>query len=398
MSLHRNGLVIDTNDETCHIDWQLDSGCNYSSNPATKWILSKMPTKTNDKTSAIFPFQDCINFSIDCKIEDLESKINTIKRFSNFSFTQKDFEEAKRKALEELDNSQAGYDDDLDEFSFGLKYSENTEFIKSQIEKMTLEDLINDFNNMVINSQSKIIVKGPVSSNPDLMNDIANYFDTMDFKFKPNTPSQPQNIKYDYDCMVRVDNTSQNTILEQYTFPLSGNVKDKYIFNLLAEVLSKKNFNSIREEQGLAYYSGADIQERNMVGCISLSTDSSCNNKDDASKILNSYKANIAEILNGKITQEELILAKNKIKGSIAGMFENNENINIYLMAGFDHEVELENISQINKIIDSITIEDIQKASNYVFKNKPRYFMNVTDKTLNDNEALFATLGKIEKR
>lgn len=390
-------IFVDSDDDECKIRWKLDSAMNYSSNPATKLLLSELPNKSNDSLRAIFVMQDEINFITDCKANELESTINRMKRFSNFTFTQKDFEKAKEKALENLETQQATYDDDLDEFSYGKKYAQNVEFLKSQIERMTLEDLINDFNNMILNSQSVILVQAPISKNPQLMNEIASHFDSPNFKFQVNESKTPQ-IPNNPQVMIRLDNASQNTILKQYSFPVSGNIKDKYVFKLLAEILAKKNFNLIREQQGLAYYSGANFEYKNYIGCINLTTDSSCKNEDDARKILDSYNANVSEMLHGQINKEEIILAKNQLKGNIASYFEDESKTAFCLMNEFDNIGELENISEINKIIDSITFEDIQKASKYVFSNKPKYFIDVTDDTLKQNEELFNSLGEVEKR
>lgn len=391
-------IIVDSCDDKCEINWKLDSGSNYSSNPATKLILKNMPNKNLAKTHAIFPFQDCIDFSANCEVDEIETKINTMKRFSNLSFTQKDFEEAKRKALEDLELQEVRYEDDLDEFLFGQKYTYNIEFLKLQIEKMTLQDLINDFNGMIANSHSTILVKAPIAKNPALMNEFANNFDSFDFKFQTLNPIKKSTPSYDYDCMLRIDNASQNTILEHYYFPISGNIKDKYTFELLAQILAKKNFDLIREKDGLAYYSGAQYESKGYGGNIYLATDLNCTNSNNVKKTLDAYKYNISEIKSKNITQEEIIFAKNKLKGTITEQFTRSDLFDFCIMNNFNHVAELENISQISSVIDSITIEDIQNAANYVFNNKPRYFINATEQALKVNQELFNSFGKTEKR
>ena len=58
----------------------------------------------------------------------------------------------------------------------------------------------------------------------------------------------------------------------------------------------------------------------------------------------------------------------------------------------------LEILSQIEKIIDEIIIEDIRQYANYAFKANPKYIISAKSKVIEENNDFINSLGKIEKR
>ena len=134
------------------------------------------------------------------------------------------------------------------------------------------------------------------------------------------------------------------------------------------------------------------------IGNISFETDSSCSNKGDIAKILESYNSNVSKVLNGQITDDELTFAKNKLKGSVISVFETDENTVPWLLCSGEKQGTIESIDKIKDIIDSITIEDLQRAANYAFKSKPRYFSSLTQQTYDANKEYLQNLGEPELR
>ncbi|MBQ4646248.1 MAG: insulinase family protein [Candidatus Gastranaerophilales bacterium] len=391
-------IFLDSPSDECRIHWGVDASTRISSNPALAYILYFLPSNNIGSTDGIIFDVDSVKFLQECKEEELEEKINFMKRFSNLSFTQKDLEKAKERVLKELQYSQVDLQDDFKEFLYGRKYTKDLDFIAQEVSKMTLEEVVEGFNEIVSNSNSTIIVQAPISKNPALMNKIANLFDSTGFSFKKGTDASFYKNENPIECLIRVDNTNQNELSKVYDIPLSGNIKDVYAFRLLAEVLSSKNFDLIREKEGLAYSSCSYLKQNGHLGSIVLSTNASCNNKGDAKKIFDSYDYNISEILSGNISQEEFQIAKNKIKGFIISKFSDNESLSISGMANSLTQSNFDNVDKIAQVIDSLTIQDIQQAAQFVFSKKPRYFINTTQKTYDENSQLFESLGKVEKR
>ena len=122
-------------------------------------------------------------------------------------------------------------------------------------------------------------------------------------------------------------------------------------------------------------------------------------NKGDINKIYNGYKKGINEVLSFNINDDELLLAKNKLKGGIASQFEDKtETLDYYLHEKCLNPTGIESLTQQKDIIDSITIEDIKKAANYIFANKPKYIISAKQNVIDENTEYINTLGKIEKR
>ena len=93
------------------------------------------------------------------------------------------------------------------------------------------------------------------------------------------------------------------------------------------------------------------------------------------------------------------MIAKNKLKGELRSYFEeDNEVMSAFLLDKMHVPFGLESLSSLITIIDSITINDIQKYSKYVFNDKPKYAIIANSKVANDNAEFFNNLGIVEKR
>ncbi|MBR3605190.1 MAG: hypothetical protein IKL52_04090 [Candidatus Gastranaerophilales bacterium] len=150
---------------------------------------------------------------------------------------------------------------------------------------------------------------------------------------------------------------------------------------------------------GLAYYSGASYEQKANQGMIILNTEASCNNKGDLDKIFTQYGKNIAETMNGQITSDELVFAKNKIKGYLKSCFDDKSDKMFEKLhsCAFDANI-VNSLANIDEILDSITIQDIQNAANYVFNNNSQKIIIAKQTLLDENADYIKTLGSVEKR
>lgn len=394
-------ILLDSQDDKCEINWRLYNSDNFSSNPALKYLLINMHDSFSFDGDTDYRNQDSIEISGNFELDKLQDEINSLKFFNNIRLTQKDFEEAKEEALKDIESITNSHFSLFEEMVCGKKYNKDVETLKKELEKLTLNDVVNQLNNMILNSSSTIVVKAPISKNPSLMNLIANSFDSSGFNFKPfdsyQTPKQRDTLNC--DCLIKTDEVNQNSISQVFQFKTSGNLKDDTTFKLLAKILGNKNFNQIREKDGLAYSTKVEYIDTYGIGAFYLNTESSCSNKGDIETIFNGYKKGIDEALKGDITQDELTFAKNKLKGEMIAYFtQGNYDLNYYLHDLALIPAGLESLAQLEKIIDEITIEDIKNYATYAFKNKAKCLISAKSQVINDNNDYFNTLGVIEKR
>ncbi|MBR3605850.1 MAG: insulinase family protein, partial [Candidatus Gastranaerophilales bacterium] len=166
-----NVFFVNSADDNCRIDWRLTSENSYSSNPASKYILNYF-SAIKLFNAALYAEQDQIDNIIDCELEDLENDILKIKSFSHLELTQKNLDDAKKEAIKTIDEMSVSAFEVFCQSIFGSKYTITKEQLKAQVEKLTLNDLVNDLNNMILNSKSSYVVKAPIVNNPSLMNEI----------------------------------------------------------------------------------------------------------------------------------------------------------------------------------------------------------------------------------
>lgn len=277
-----------------------------------------------------------------------------------------------KNALKDIEGINPDFYDLFQETILGKQYCKDVEFLKQELEKLTINDVINELNNMILNSTSSILIEAPIEENPALINTIANYLDSSNFAFKPINSNAKRMLNNSiYDCIIKTDDDLQNTIAQIYQFNTNGNFEDDILLTLLSIILRNKNHNQIREKDRLAYYTGANFETFNNIGTIYLRTDSSCKNKSDIQKIQQDYNKNIAQLLNGEISQEELLFAKNQLKGLL---FESAQ-LGPYFHLILRMPNALNSLSKIEKMIDEINIKNIRAAANYAFKDKPKHII-----------------------
>ena len=284
-------------------------------------------------------------------------------------------------------------DDKFNEFLIGQDGFGDKDTIKEGIKNLTLSECLNSFKQAILNSKSMLYITGPIVNDINALNKVANYMDTPGFKFVPQG-ALTRIQKPLKSSKIVIDNAYENRFDKIYDFPISGNVKDDYCFHVLASVLSQKNKNLIREQYGLSYSSGATYipTQTNNSGHISLEAETACNSQQEIEQVFNAYDKNVSEVLRGNISETELLIAKNKVKGMIA---QNFQSLNAS-MATFIEDVvvtgKTESYNYANSMVDSIKIEDIIKAANHVFASKPRYFANVKQNVYDNYQEFLNTL------
>jgi len=147
---------------------------------------------------------------------------------------------------------------------------------------------------------------------------------------------------------------------------------DKYPLAVLSSVLgggmSSRLFSEVREKRGLAYYVRASSDEYTDVGSMVVSAGIDPKRIDEAIGVILSE---LIDLRDGKkkITKEELVIAKEYMKGHLVLELEDSRSVAIYYATQEVLEKEIKNPDELLKKIDAVTEKDIMRVAKKYLKN-----------------------------
>ncbi len=271
------------------------------------------------------------------------------------------------------------------------------EEILQNIDSITVDDVKNLYNDIMTNSSATVAVSAPMG-NKTVTDAVLSSFAKM--------PAVKQNIPQVYDLHKPINKSkvitkeaphSQAYITQAYSFKDNGNLKDFVTFKLMNGILSNGDetglFNNLREKEKLAYSVWSDYERdgnNGYISCIIMTTtdnpDTGEHTYDNVQKSINGFTRQINKMKNGEFTNKELEVAKKEFKDQLKTHTYGQANSNQAISDGMNNPYGIDFINDQYNIIDSITKEDIQKAANYIFNNKPIYSLVASKDTLNANK------------
>ena len=267
-----------------------------------------------------------------------------------------------------------------------------------QLSKVTFEDVIQLYRNILANGEGQVTVTGPFSKHPELkqaiLNNTACYY-----------PVQPKNLELNktYEPIQRAEihtvetNRNQAEVIEGFKYKISGNAKDSVCLQILNNVLggstSSRLFSDLRETRHLAYNVYSETDSIDNQGIITLYIKTTTNNTETGAKTLsniqksiNGFNENIRRISSEKISPEELESAKKALKHRMLNGLESSDDKNSILASNMRKPYGAHYLNEKFAIIDSITEEDILNTAKNVFKGKPIYSISGTKEALDANK------------
>ncbi|PID67328.1 MAG: peptidase M16 [Fusobacteriales bacterium] len=149
---------------------------------------------------------------------------------------------------------------------------------------------------------------------------------------------------------------------------ISNNSPMKYpvaiISNILAEGMSSRLFQKIREERGLAYSVYSYLTRFKNCGLLTVYAGTT---EESYSEVIEIIKKEFEDIKNNGILEKELQKAKNKYESAIVFGLENSGSRMNRLASSYLNFEKIHSIEDIKKEINAVTLEDIKKAAAYVF-------------------------------
>lgn len=329
--------------------------------------------------------------------QKLNEAVKKLKHQTNIVFTQEKFKEAKEKVLKDYEYQKESLDSAIMTDLYGEKYCENPDFLKKQLDELTLNDVIEFYNDLMTKSSSKIVVKTNSSLNTDELNNLASELNNPFIKYKKVSSRNGKLYGGDIKkkCYIKQSEAGENVFNKIFHFKLNSNPKDEMVFKLLANIMNNAAYDEIREKQGIAYFSGAVFRQNEDVGEIKLFTEASCKDNSDIKKIYDFYE-NIKSTINQTITQDKLLIAKNQLKGDLMKLYGDPENAELFIEEAMK-PLGIYSLQNNFSLIDEINLNDIRKALNYIHNSTPYYSIEAQSSIINQNKDYFKTLGEIKE-
>lgn len=272
------------------------------------------------------------------------------------------------------------------------------------LDKITLNDVLNFYKEILEKSQGTVVVSAPFFKHPELKQEIFNSLGAYStVQPKDISLEKTYNPINETKVFTEVNRKNQAEIVQNYTFKQNGNLKDRVTLNILNEILggssSSRLFSDLRETRHLAYHVSSMIDYFDDMGVMELYIKTTTENLEtgeksyeNVQKAIDGFNENIEKLKTQKVSAEELESAKKSIKTSLLSALETNRGKTSMIKAGSRSFYGVDMVNKILATIDTITAEDILNSANYVFKDKPIYSLTATQGTLEANKEYLENL------
>lgn len=146
-------------------------------------------------------------------------------------------------------------------------------------------------------------------------------------------------------------------------FPLGH--PDRFTMAVLANILggnsSSRLFMEVREKRGLAYYVAAGTDEYHDTGVLAIGAGLGLDKIEEAIKVI------LGEIKDIRVTDEELVRAKNYFKGRMVLQLEDTFRVASYYTSQELLENKIETPDEVLAKVDKVLAEDVQRVAKDIF-------------------------------
>ncbi len=314
---------------------------------------------------------DYLRFRFVALNEDFElalSMLEDIIKNSTFEEFEKERGKLKGELLAELDSAKVKVSDLFTKTIYKNHFYGNSYTrILEEIDKVSFEDIVSSYKKIVENSVKTIAIAGDIDS--EYAEKILNkHF--ADISASVNLISQinaPEKVNKEYVELIKED-AQQAQIIQGWRVP-SINSEDYpklMLLNIIlgASGLSSRLFLELREKKGLAYTvrTSYEVYSKSSVFTIYIGTEPS-----NIQTSINGFNEEIFKIKNVKVSDEELLNAKNNLIGKQQFITEtNSQQANLmayYSISGFPYSYQKDIIEKIK----SVTSEDLIECANKYF-------------------------------
>ena len=303
---------------------------DYGSKNLSKEKLSEITDINNIK---INPDVDVDNIIVrsSCQNANIAQTIGLIREILfNPDLSQEKFNKAKeRLRIELLSRPKDASSRAIEELYPDHPYGHSPRKVLEDLDKITLQDVVDFYNNIMQNAQARVVVTGPVSGSKNSPDARRNLVDSLQSnmpifnRFSYIMPSWAPDLA-DTKVITEVDDRDQAHIVQMFKITPTGNIKDEATIKLLNQILGGSGearlFQDLREKKKLAYTVGSHYFTNGLSGELVLHiktttrTESGKQLNDNLPKSIEGFKEHINALVATPVRQEELEAAKLALK------------------------------------------------------------------------------------
>ena len=272
--------------------------------------------------------QDYLRFRLLCLNEDFPKALELLEDIiKNSTFVEFDKERTKMNGelVAELDSARLKVSDAFVKTIYeGHYYGHTYTNILNSLDKISKDDVINSYKNILSNGKKVIAVVGSIEEN-DVINALENHFGDLPNNEKGerdytapilNTPKRTEVIKED---------AQQAQILKGWIIPTykEEDYPVMLVINTIlgASGLSSRLFRELREKKGLAYTVRTSCEVKALAAIFSIYIATEPSNIETC---LNGFTEEVDKLKKELVSEEELQNAKNNIDGKHQFIVETN--------------------------------------------------------------------------
>lgn len=315
-----------------------------------------------------FTSKETTGYYIKAQTTHVETSLNILAdMLTNSLLDPKEIEKEKGVIVEEINMYEDTPMRNLGDVYEGLLYGDtpmgwDTAGTKEVVQSVNRQDFVDYMQSLYSPHNMTVIVAGGVNGNTEEL--VSKYFGPMS-RFDTITAPKVQDTQDKPAVFIKHKKTEQVHIaLGVRTVGLDHPDEDalEVLAGILGGGMSSRLFNEVREKRGLAYYVRTSSDNYTDCGTLVTTAGVDKNRTADAIKVILEELRKIKKP--GAISREELIKAKEYIKGHFVLDLEDSRSVADYYAHQELLQEKLTNPEETLRKIDAVTIEDVERVAN----------------------------------
>lgn len=326
---------------------------------------------------AINSHSDAFNISLMTTKEKLNSAFEILDEVVNYpAFSTVEIDKVKKNYKEYVrtlkDRPLSLAMDELTGAAYvGYPYSNNNQTTVKTIDEITRDEIVSFYNNVLDAKNIVVAITGDVDDNK-IIKELNRIFEDKGMKKVEVKDYLKTSFIPSQNVVKKIAGNDKETtwIIVAYKTTPVYNIKDfatlKVIDSLMGTGMSSRLFRSLRENMGLAYQVGSQIQQFGNDGALFAYIGTNYKNEQAA---LDGILAEFNKLKTEYVPSKELMEAKEKLLGNMVIALETNmdrsEILSKYTTYGFD----INFLDELKKEVENVTASDILSFANKYFSN-----------------------------
>lgn len=352
-----------------------------------------------------------IDLSADCPKEKLPMALQVIKEILyNPDLSKEKFEKAKEELKVQLsslpkDPEYKAMEILFPEFNIGNSPRKTL----ANLDKVTLQDVQTLYKQVILDSQGKIAIDGPISKTPGLGQQVfteLQYGMAFVNKYHPVKQVESKPLA-ETIVLTEAEPRNQADIVQIFKIKENRNIKDKASLIVLNEILGGNSqsrlFTDLRESQKLAYKVKSIYSDNRDYGMMKLLIKTTTEDdlkgptRENVKKSLDGFRKHMHDLMTIPVKEEELNTAKLEAKTRFINAIESSSDRTAMIQTGYNTLYGANYHNEMIDAIDKLTPRDIRNAA-VLYLNKPSAIsMIASPDTIKDMKNYLEKLGKVEE-